>query len=130
MNYSIFWARLLGFYSVILCAWTFLNIKNINTMLLELTTNHAVSMLLGMFTVLLGLAIVVSHSIWRGWPIIVTLVGYWIILKGVVFLLFPQLMNLVIAFWQNKTMILAPVPALLIGIALLYCSYFGEQRVD
>ncbi len=130
MNYSLFWARLLGFYIVILCAWAFLNVKNLQPMILELTTNHGVSMLVGIFTIFLGLAIAVSHSIWRGWPIVVTLIGYWIIIKGSVFLFFPHLINNIMAYWQGKNMMFAPIPALLIGLYLLYCGYFGEQKVD
>jgi len=128
MNYSIFWARLLGFYSVILCAWTFLNIKDLHALLIDLTNNHAVSILVGIFTIFLGLAIVISHSIWKGWPIIVTLVGYWIIIKGSIFLFFPYFISLTITFWQGKNMMFAPVPALVIGLILLYCSFFLKRK--
>ena len=123
MNNSIFWARLLGFFTVILCGWTFLNIKDLHTILHDLTFNHAVSMVVGMFTLFLGLAIAVSHSVWRGWPIIVTLVGYWIIIKGAVILFFPHFINTIFAFWAGKNIIFAPVPALVLGFILLYFGY-------
>lgn len=129
MNYSIFWARLLGFYIVILCAWTFLNIKDLHSMLTDLTSNHGVSMAVGFFTLFLGLAIAVSHSIWRGWPIVVTLVGYWIIIKGSVFLFFPHFINNIVAYWQGKNMMFAPIPAFVIGLYLLYCGYFCQRKV-
>ncbi|MEN8108252.1 MAG: hypothetical protein ABFS22_09620 [Pseudomonadota bacterium] len=50
------------------------------------------------FTVLtlaLGLAIVISHNVWIfGWPVVVTLFGWIMVIKSTLFLLFPGLISL------------------------------------
>lgn len=128
MTHSIFWARLLGLYCVIISAWSFINLKHLPNLMAVLENNPPVLMTLGIFSLLLGLAIVVSHPLYRGWPIIVTLVGYWIIIKSMLLLFAPQLVNQVVAFWQHKNMIYAPVPALIIGLILLFFGFLHKNR--
>lgn len=123
MNKSLFWARLLGLYTIILSAWTFFHIKQLPALILDMT-NPSTSMILGLFTVFLGLSLMVSHPIWKGWPIIVTVLGYWITIKGIVLLFFPQWINHIVKSWQDKNMIFAPIPALVIGLILLFCGFF------
>lgn len=128
MNKSIFWAKLLGLYSIILAIWTFHNIKGLHTTMLALENNAPLLMVMGLFTLFLGLSIIVSHGIWKGWPIIVTLVGYWITIKGLVLLFFPEWINKIITFWQGKNMIYTPIPALVIGLILLFCGFFCHKK--
>lgn len=128
MNRSVFWARLLGLYTVVLATWSFVNIKQLHSLLEDLTHNTPISMTLGLLTLFLGLAIVVNHQIWKGWPIIVTLLGYWITLKGAVLLFFPEWINKMLVFWEGKNILLAPVPALLIGLILLFCGFFLHRH--
>ena len=127
MNNSTFWARTLGLYAVILSIWSFLNIKHIGSLMDALASNTSLSMLLGLFTVFLGLVMIISHSVWKGWPILVTILGYWITLKGMVILFFPEWINKIIAVWHGKNMIYAPIPALVIGLLLLYFGFFCRK---
>ena len=39
----------------------------------------------------LGLMIVAFHNVWSGWPLVVTLIGYALVLKGALHLMFPRL---------------------------------------
>ena len=39
----------------------------------------------------LGLMIVAFHNVWSGWPLVVTLIGYSLVVKGTLHLLFPSL---------------------------------------
>ena len=123
MNLSIFWARLLGFYSLIVCIWALCSYKKLPDIIINLINNPSISMTLGIFTILIGLAIVISHPIWRGWPLIVTILGYLIILKGLVLLFYPQWSHQIMAFWENKNMALSALPSLIIGLILLYFGF-------
>lgn len=127
-NYSVFWARLLGLYAFILSVWCFVNIHHLYPMMSALTHTPLDLMMLGIFTIPFGLAIILSHSIWRGWPIIITILGYWITLKGIILLFFPSWINKLILFWQDKSMFLAPIPAFFIGLVLLYCGFFANKK--
>ena len=124
MNNSIFWARLLGLYTVIIAIGFFFKMNEMHALMTSMANNTVTSMILGLFTLFLGLVIVVDHQVWKGWPIIVTFLGYWITIKGIALLFFSQLLTPLLAFWQGKNMIYAPIPALVIGVILLYCSFF------
>ena len=71
MNNSIFWARLLGLYAIIVSLGTCFRLSEMHALMTSLASNHVSSMLLGFFTLFLGLAIVVDHQVYKGWPIIV-----------------------------------------------------------
>src|SRR5579872_2597205 len=106
MNQSIFWARLLGLYSVILALWCYCDLNHLTTLMIDLSHHSLIMMCLGIFTVPFGLAIIVSHTQFHGWPIFVTLMGYLITLKGLFLLFFPQWVSQAVYFWQDKNIIL------------------------
>ena len=128
MNYSKFWARLLGLYTVILALGAYINLESYMGWMAEIAKNPYYFMVMGMFTLVLGLAIVVTHQVWRGWPILVTILGYWISIKGILLLFFPTLVQQMIPFWQGQNMYFAPLPALIIGLILLYCGFVLERK--
>ena len=39
----------------------------------------------------LGIIIVAFHDVWRGWPLVITLIGWALLLKGTLHLLFPAM---------------------------------------
>jgi ABC-type amino acid transport system permease subunit len=81
----------------------------------------------GTFTLLIGLTVVVSHPIFRGWPILVTLMGFLTILKGLLFLFFPHALSNILVVWQDKNMMMAPLPALILGLALIYFGFVRKH---
>lgn len=127
MNYSYFWARLLGLYVVILAGGMFFHLKNFQTLLTTMAQSPALLMIMGIFTLLLGLAIVVTHQVWRGWPILVTILGYWISLKGIFLLFFPAVINQTMMLWQDHNLYLAPLPSFIIGLILLFCGFKNKM---
>lgn len=128
MRNSIFWAKLLGFYTVILAIGMFVSKGDYENWINIINTQPGVIMALGMFTLLLGLAIVVSHQVWRGWPILVTILGYWITLKGMVLLFFPEWVIQAIAYSKTLDPQYTPVPALVIGLILLVLAFFFGRK--
>lgn len=44
---------------------------------------------LGALHILLGSLVVGFHPLWSGWPLVVTLIGVWAMLEGMVYLLLP-----------------------------------------
>ena len=89
-NYSMMWARFLGLYTIVLGFWVLLYGDQITLILMSIGNNPAMMMIFGVFILLMGLAMIVSHNIWHGWPILITVIGYLITIKGVAFLFFPH----------------------------------------
>ncbi|MGE3318771.1 MAG: hypothetical protein AB7I18_05690 [Candidatus Berkiella sp.] len=129
MNYSIFWARLLGLYIVILYAGMFFHFKHFQTLAGQMTQNPVLLMVMGMFTLFLGLTIVLSHRTWRGWPILITLIGYLVVAKGIMLLFFPEWVHKVVTAWQGYNIYIAVVPGLVLGLILLICGFVVKRRL-
>ena len=128
MNKSTFWARLLGLYMVIIYIWMFKYIHHIDLFLSSLANSPLILMTQAIFAIFLGLAIVLSHPVWKGWPIIVTLLGYWIIFKGMVLLYFPEWLHHLIPLWKIQYNYVALVIGFALGLVLLYWGYFQGKK--
>lgn len=128
MNLSIFWARLLGLFTVILCAGMQFHATLYNAFTFALIKEPEVMMVMGIFTLLFGLFIVVSHSIWKGWPILVTVVGYLVTIKGIILAFHPQHMVQIITKIGSHVG-LSTLPAFVLGLVLIYFGYFKKQPI-
>ena len=117
----------MGLYAFILAIWCFSSINHLYPLLIDLTTNQLMLMNYGIFTLLIGLAMLVTHQLFQGWATIITVVGYMVTLKGLVLLFFPQWMNQLVVFWQDKSILLAPVPALFLGLLLMYLGFVRKS---
>ena len=57
----------------------------------EFLGNHALVCLTGMINLVIGLLIVVSHNIWVAeWPVVVTIVGWVVLLQALMRIFFPD----------------------------------------
>lgn len=128
MRYSIFLARLLGLYQVIMSIGMFFHLKKYQGLMTQLTQNPLILLVMGMFTLFLGLTIVLSHPKYRGWPIIITLIGYLVMLKGIVLLFFPELVQKVISQWLAFDDYITVISPLLVGIILMIFGFVVKQR--
>lgn len=128
MRYSIFLARLLGLYQVIMSIGMFFHLKKYQTLMTQLTQNPLILLVMGMFTLFLGLTIILSHSKFRGWPIIITLIGYLVAIKGIVLLFFPELVQKVISQWLAFDDYVTVVSPLLVGIILMIFGFIVKRK--
>lgn len=126
VNVSRFWARVLGLYTVIFVVGIFHEPLTYLHVIIGMIRNPAILLLLGSFTLFLGLCIIVSHSIWKGWPLLVTILGYWIALKGILILFYPAWLNKMVHLWGNH-FYLSTFLSFIIGIVLLYLGFFHKK---
>ena len=84
-------------------------------------------LLVATFTLPLGLIIVLAHNIWVwGLPVIVTLLGYGMILKSLFYLFFPRALFPLMASGRRmrRGFTIAGVAMILLGALLLYDSFY------
>jgi hypothetical protein len=75
----------------------------------------------GFFTLVVGMILVTYHNIWpRDWRIIVTIVGWLTLFKGIRFIAFPQSVKLFKGLFTNTK----AWGVMLMGLGLLF-GYFG-----
>lgn len=88
---TIFLARALGLYCVIIAAAIFLRRDTFAATANALIADAPLVLVVGVFTVFIGVAMVLLHNLWSGGvlPVIITLVGWATLMKGVVLLVLP-----------------------------------------
>ena len=83
--------------------------------------------LVAMLALLIGAFVVSVHNNWLlGWPVILTLLGWWSLIKGFVLLAYPNSIKL-FSFIQNRSNIFYQVISLIylgLGLFLLYKGWW------
>ena len=122
MNYSRFYARLMGFYLVIMSAGIVLK-PSIFERMLAVSQNPANMLVFGIFALFLGLTVVITHSVWKSWPLLITLLGYWIILKAVVLLFFPDIALQMMSKFTHANPLVPGLIDMALGVVLLVLGF-------
>jgi hypothetical protein len=92
MELSIFLAKVLGLYFLIVGIGILLNGQRIKGIITEIDSNPALLLFSGIVPLIVGTLVVVSHTVWEAdWRVIVTLIGWLAFIKGIVRVVFPKL---------------------------------------
>ena len=123
---SIFLAKALGLYAFVMAAAVFIRGDKLMGLTGDYRRHPALLMFAGIFTLILGIIMVLFHNLWvRDWRVIITVFSWLTFIKGVSIVLCPD------SFldFSDKIMsitylrIMAVVMALL-GACLLYHGFF------
>lgn len=130
---TIFLSKLLGLYCIILALAMLLNGASILQDVTELAHNSPVMLVVGVFTLFAGLAMVLGHNFWRGGAptIVVTVLGWLTLLKALLILFIP--LNVATLFplallRSNHLFYLRLVVTLLLGAYLTYSGFTAKQK--
>jgi hypothetical protein len=128
MQTSIFIARLLGPVLVVAGIAMLVNRRRLDAIVQELFGSPLLLLLLGIIDFTVGLAIVLTHNVWAAdWRVIITLLGWALIVRGAVRMLIPEQAKAFGAkLLKNSTVICASLGATIaLGVVL---SWFGYAR--
>jgi hypothetical protein len=89
---TIFLSRLLGLFMLAVSLALFLRRREVLEIMTAMMGNAPLLLVVSLAALAAGLAMVLSHNIWSGGalPIVVTLLGWIILLRGLVLLLLPH----------------------------------------
>ncbi len=125
MDVSIFLARVLGLYFIIVCLALLFRFKEIRKSFDEMVSNKAHVFLRAFLSLVIGILLVVSHSIFvLDWRLLITLIGYLALLKGICLLFFPEKMLV----YKHAVMDKQPIYYTIVIIFLLigaFLAYHG-----
>ena len=126
METSIFLARVIGLIGIISTLAIIFNYKKSLAFDAEAIKNPLLSYLSGFLFLILGVLLVVSHSVWVfDWRLIITLLGWIILLKGVGRIFFPlAVRRLIEKKKNNRIFFLGEIVVLLLSLYLLYRGFF------
>lgn len=120
---TIYLSRLIGLFVIAFVACLFLNHEFANL----LFTDRALLLMLSMLAVAAGLAIVLSHNVWSGGvlTVVVTLVGWLVLLKGIAVLIVPDVSMIALfdALHVQEHLDLFLIVPLVLGLYLTYSGF-------
>ena len=128
MQTSIFLAKLMGPILALAGLAMLINRKGLDALAEEFLRSRALFFLLGLIDFTVGLAIVLTHNVWvADWRIIITLLGWLLLARGVVRTLAPdQIKPLGTKLLKNQNVMAGSVAVVLVlGLVL---SFFGYVR--
>ncbi len=125
MELSLLLAKIFGLLYIAVGLGMLINRAYYRKVLTDMTTNSALVMYGGAAAIVVGLVMVLNHNLWAGgWEIIITIIAWLALLKGILLLLAPKAMlGLTKMLTKNESVfVLWAVLALILGLVL---GYFG-----
>ena len=124
---TVFLGRLLGLFTLITSFWLLVERQTTLSTIPALLGNRPAMVIFAIIALAGGLAIVLAHNIWSGGvlPILVTLIGWVMLIRGVLFLYLPPEATLRILEamqFERFFYIYLAIPFVL-GIYLTYVSF-------
>jgi hypothetical protein len=124
---TIFLARLIGLFCLVVSAVMFLHKQAMVEMLTAMVRDRPLLFILGMLGSLAGLAMVLAHNVWSGGalPIVVTLFGWILLIRGTILLLLPPdtLASLIDSLPFERLFYFSAGITLVVGLYLTYAGF-------
>ena len=89
MDRSRFLAALIGPTLAVTCASLIVNPAVVADLVATVAASPTFVFMAGIATLPIGLAIVLAHNVWKGWPIFITLFGWLAVVGGLARILLP-----------------------------------------
>ena len=128
METSLFLAKVIGLVSVISTAAILIRYKESLALEDEAAKSPALIYLSGFAFLILGTLLVVSHSVWTfDWRLVITIMGWLVLLKGAGRIFFPSAVRRLIEKKRDdRRFLLGEVVVLLVGLYLLYYGFIAS----
>lgn len=126
MDVSIFLAKAIGLYYVIVAIAMFVNSSKFTAFLSDFAKNSTMLIPAGLFTLLIGILLVLTHNVWdSSWRIIISVIAWMALIRGIVCLIFPkwQISMIKRCVKSKQSYYSAVVIVLVLGIVLCYFGF-------
>lgn len=128
MDTSLLLARIIGPYMLIAAIGLMVNRAGYKRLLDELQGQTLLLLIMGAFTLILGLLMLQFHNIWvSDWRVLITIIGWTIAIKGAFAMIAPDAMiRFANGFNANETTLnIHGALTLLFGAFMSYMGYFA-----
>lgn len=126
METSLFLAQFWGWIIVVIGLVYILKSKTLTDEIFSLVEDRGFAILSGWVALIIGLTTVVLHNIWSAdWRVVITVLGWLTLAKGVIRIGFPEIYRKAISFYGKKRWFIQILLIIMIalGAYLIWASY-------
>ncbi|MDE3046694.1 MAG: hypothetical protein KGJ02_08675 [Verrucomicrobiota bacterium] len=126
MCYSTFLAQVIGLYLFLMSISMLLNQERYKKLCGSFLNDHPLMMVSGAVGLILGLLVVVTHNVWvSDWPLLITLIGWVVLLQGMMKLCFVDAYTRLVKNMDSRFgCVLVSWIWLLVGVYLIYVGFY------
>ncbi|HHP0257296.1 TPA: hypothetical protein ACRZRH_002943 [Legionella pneumophila] len=124
---TTFLTTVIGWYLVIVSLFLLFHNEHAKSAMAEIIAHRGSQLIMAIVTLITGLLLVVSHNIWvMGWPVVITLFAWLVLLGGLIRFLCPDTaVRVGQSFVDNPIRLkIAAVIFFIIGLFLLFNVYY------
>lgn len=127
MDLSIFLAKLLGIYLLIITAELLVRRRELERAIKSFTASKGLLISSGSISLLLGLVIVIGHPVYDlDWQGLITLLGYVLIVRGIMRVAFPSYLQKRMEYFFHQRYWIICLGLGILGIYLTYSGFTAE----
>lgn len=129
MENSIFLAKILGPYCIIVAIGIMFNLRTYQKVMEDFLKNAALFYLGGVFALIIGFLLVLSHNVWiADWRVIITIFGWLALIKGIWLIILPNTIIKITQAYQRNAALLVFHSFLLLALGI-FLSIKGYSAV-
>ncbi len=129
MGTSIFIAKIFGLCYLVIGAGLIFNREVFQQIMNDFCDNAALAFFGGIFSLVIGVVIVLTHNVWiSNWTVIITIIGWIAFVKGIWLIVFPNSLSKFMRVYQRNEnlLIVHAAVALIFGAVLTYFGFFAR----
>lgn len=124
----VFYAKVFGIFLLLIALGILFNMDQARRTADQMINGPTGYIMGGILPTLVGVWMVVEHNIWHaGWPLVITLIGWVLLLLGVFRLWFVKAWHGVLTRHHTKAPILFALFGLIIGLLLCYVGFVSPR---
>lgn len=124
MESSLFIGKVLGLYLIIVCLAMIVRRPAFEILLREAGNNQLLLFISATIATIIGLLIVVSHNLWvADWRVVITILGWLTLLKGLVRFFFPSVVQQATKFWFENYQYVYIVSIIFLLVGIYLCAH-------
>jgi len=125
MELSLFLAKVVGCYFILAGLAIVTQKRHFNSLMLILAENIYQVYLLSFLPLIIGLLLIISHNVWvLDWRVIITITGWIVFSKGILWIFFTDYAKKTLSWWKNSIVLnITGLIAILLGACLVYHGF-------
>jgi len=126
MELSIFVAKIIAVTYIAISLGQLFSGITYKKMFQDIMKSSGLMVMMGLFGIVIGFLLIEHHNIWvKDWPVLITIMGWAALLKGFMFLAFPNALKFFEPMFTGKFLKIFPYFTLVFGALFAYWGFFA-----